>query len=104
MSNQNRELAVIKIDGKYFDIVASRHAMERMEQRNVDKYVIAGNVLALGPERISELQRNNDEAIIIDEVNHVSVVVGFGKNNITIITVIAKSNVFVKNNTQIYNV
>lgn len=104
MSNQNRELAVIKIDGKYFDVVASRHAMERMEQRNVDKYVIAGNVLALGPERISELQRNNDEAIIIDEVNHVSVVVGFGKNNITIITVIAKSNVFVKSNTQIYNV
>lgn len=104
MSNQNRELAVIKIDGQYFDVVASHHAMERMAQRNVDKYVIAGNVLALGPERISELQRNNDEAIIIDEVNNVSVVVGFGKNNITIITVIAKSNVFVKNNTQIYNV
>lgn len=104
MNEQNRELATIKIDGNYYDIIASHHAMERMVERNVDKYVVAGNVLALGPERISELQKNNDEAIIIDEVNNVSVVVGFGKNRITIITVIAKSNVFVKNNTQIYTI
>lgn len=104
MNSQNREIAVTKIDGKYYDIIASNHAMERMTERNVDKYVVAGNVIALGPERIAELQKNNDEAIIIDEVNNVSVVVGFGKNHITIITVIAKANVFVKNNTQIYNV
>lgn len=104
MNNQNRELASIKIDGKHHDIIASHHAMERMVERSVDKYVIAGNVLALGPERINELQKNNDEAIVIDEVNNVSVVVGFGKSYITVITVMAKSNVFVKNNTQIYNV
>lgn len=104
MTEQNRELAVIKIDGKYYDIVASQHAIERMEERKVDKYVVAGNVLALGPERISTLQKNHDEAIIIDEVNNVSVVVGFSKKSITVITVISKSNVFVKNNTQIYNI
>lgn len=104
MNLEDRELAVIKIDGKYHEIIASHHAMERMSERNVDKYVVAGNVIALGKERIAELQQNNDEAIVIDEVANVSVVVGFSKNNITIITVINKSNVFVKNNTQIYNV
>lgn len=104
MNNNNRELASVKIDNQTFDIIASHHAMERMEEREVDPYVVTGNVLALGPERIGQLQINNDEAIIIDEVNDVSVVVGVGEQRITIITVIAKSNVFVKNNTKIYNI
>lgn len=104
MTNQDRKLAIIQIDDKIHEIIASHHAMKRMEKRNVNKYVVAGNVLALGPERIKELQDNEDEAIIIDEANNVSVVVGFSENNITIITVIDKSNVFVKSNTQIYNI
>lgn len=103
MTNSNREIASIKIDGKYIDIIASRHAMERMEERNVDKYVVAGNVIALGPERIAQLQEDNDEAIIIDKENDVSVVVGFNSDKVTIITVIGKANVYVKSGTQIFN-
>ena len=100
----NNELAIIKIGGKIYEINASNHALKRMTQRNVDKFVVAGNVIALGEERISELQAQEDEAIIIDEANNVSVVVGFDAESITIITVINKSNVFVKSNTQIHRI
>lgn len=101
MTNQ---IASIKINNKSYNVVASRHAEERMIQRNVDKFVVAGAVLALGPARIAEMQKNRDEAIIIDKNNNTSVVVGFNPHVITIITVINKSNVFVKENTQIYNI
>lgn len=75
-----------------------------MNERNIDRYVVAGSVVALGPERITKLQEDNDEAMIIDKDNNVAVVVGFGRNSITVITVINKSNVFVKSGTQIYNI
>ena len=105
MANQNeREIASVKINGKVIDIIASRHAMKRMIERNVDKYITASAVLALGHERIAELQDNNDEAIVIDKANNMSVVLGFNKNVITIITVINRSNVFVKNNTEIHHI
>lgn len=102
-TNENRELAMIKIDGKYHKIVASHHAMKRMDKREVDRYVVAGNVIALGADRIRELQANDDEAIIIDKKKNVSVVIGFSKgDDITIITVIDKAeNIFVKNDTEI---
>lgn len=98
------KIAVIEIDGKYINITASGHALDRMEQYEVDKYVVSGNVLALGPERIAELQQKREEAIVIDEVANISVVIGFSKKTVTIITVIDKANVFVKSNTQICNI
>lgn len=63
--------------------------------------MVAGSVLALGPARINRLQSENEEAMIIDKENNVAVVVGFSPEEIVIITVINKSNVFVKENTTI---
>ena len=100
----NRELASIEINNKTYKITASHHAVERMEQRNVDAYVVASSVLALGPDRIDALHAQNEEAMIIDKTNNVSVVVGMSPNSITIITVINRANVYVKENTAIYNI
>ena len=100
----NRELASIQINNKTYTIKASHHAVERMEQRNVNAYVVASSVLALGPDRIDALQAQNEEAMIIDKTNNVSVVVGMSPNSITIITVINRANVYVKENTAIYNI
>lgn len=98
------KIAAIEINGQHINISASGHAIDRMQEYEVNKYVVSGNVLALGPERIAELQQKREEAIIIDEVTNISVVVGFSWKTVTIITVIPKSNVFVKSNTQIYNI
>ena len=94
-------LATIKINKEQYSIRATFHSLERMEQRKIDEYVITGNILALGEETLKELQRTQEEAIIIDETTNSSVVIGFKKNTIKVITVINKSNVFVKSNTRI---
>ena len=96
-------IATTKVNGQTYSVRASGHAVERMEQRGVDKTIVAGNILSLGEKRIAEMQKNNDEAIIIDKQNGVSVVIGFrpNVNQIRILTVIPKSNVFVKSNTKV---
>lgn len=98
---KSKKLMSFNINGRDIDIIASGHAVGRMIERDVNEYVVAGNVIALGPERIQQLQATRDEAIIIDEDKNVSVVVGFSQRRITIITVIDKANVFVKKGTEI---
>jgi len=104
MIDKNKGFITFKTNNKEYSIATSHHASKRMRERNIDMYAVAGSIIALGPERIDELQKNNDEAIIIDKQNNQSVVIGFARKHITIITVIAKSNVFVKDNTRIYNI
>lgn len=99
--HESKKLMSFNINGRDIDIIASGHAVGRMMERNVNEFVVAGNVIALGPERIQKLQASRDEAMIIDEDKNVSVVVGFSQRRITIITVIDKANVFVKKGTEI---
>jgi hypothetical protein len=97
-----REIAKVRIKNKNFRVVTTVHAIERMNQRNIDEYVIAGNVIALG-EHLINLANKDEEAIVIDEITNTAVVIGAHKNGmIFIITVINKSNVFVKNKTKIF--
>ena len=98
---KDKLLAQIKIDGKSYSIRATVHALERMDQRSIDEYVVTGNVLALGNQRLVELQEMQEDAIIIDENTNTSVVITFKKNTIKVVTVINKANVFVKKNTTI---
>ncbi len=97
----NKCLAQIKINNKSYSIRATIHAIERMNQRNVDEYVVAGTVLSLGEARILKLQQQEEDAIIIDKEKNIAVVITFQNNTIKIVTVINKSNVFVKSNTTI---
>ncbi len=94
-------IAQLKINGISYSIRATAHAMQRMDEREIDEYVVSGNIMALGKDKITELQSNNDEAIIIDELKNVAIVIGFKGNRIYVITVINKSNVYVKDNTVI---
>ena len=94
-------IAQLKINDISYSIRATAHAMQRMDEREINEYVISGNIMALGKDKITELQSNNDEAIIIDELKNVAIVIGFKGNRIYVITVINKSNVYVKDNTVI---
>ncbi len=96
-------IATINIGSDTYSIRTSIHAQERMQERNISAYVIAGNILALGKDRLLQLQKSADDFVIIDEVTKTSIVAGFKNNRIFIITVIDKSNVFVKSNTQVVN-
>jgi len=101
MKFKDQVFAELKIDGQTYSIRATAHAMQRMDERQVDEYVVTGNVMALGKDRLKELQEQGDDAVIIDEVRDIAVVFGFNKNKVTIITVINKSNIWVKDGTQI---
>ena len=98
---KSRSLAQIQIEGQSWSVRASGHAIDRMAQRGVDAFAVTGTVIALGPERLQELKEQEAESIIIDQVRDIAVVIGFKGNRIMVVTVIDKSNVFVKSNTTI---
>ena len=97
----DKMIAQIKINKQDYSIRATMHSLQRMQERKIDEYVVAGNVLALGAERLLKLQLAEEEAIIIDKKTNTSIVIAFVKNTIKVVTVIDKSNVFVKDGTRI---
>ena len=70
-----------------------------MEERGVDEYVVAGNVMALRKDRLAELQEEQAEAIVIE--TKVSGGDWLKGNRIMVVTVIDKAKVFVKKGTVI---
>jgi len=100
---KDKGLAQVNIEGRRYGIRATYHALERMEERKIEAETVVGNILLLGKEKIKELQELEQEIIIIDEDTNTSLVIGFKQNKIKVITVINKSNVFVKKGTKIVN-
>lgn len=101
MKAKDKCLSQIKINKQSFSIRATVHSIERMNERGISEYVVTGNILALGDEILKDMQEKQEEAIVIDKVTNTAIVIGFKKNTIKVITVINKSNVFVKDNTRI---
>lgn len=98
---KGKQIAEVKIEKMKISVRASEHALERMEERKVDKFAVAGAIIALG-ERLEALR--GQEAIVIDKEKDLAVVFGITKNTANIITVINKSNVFVKSNTVVEHI
>ena len=103
MKQKKKCIATIDIDSSTYSVRVSDHAQKRMEERNISSYVVAGNILALGKNRLLQLQKAGDDFIIIDDITNTSIVTGFKNNRIFIITVIDKCNIFVKSETRIIN-
>jgi len=100
---QKKCIATINIGGDTYSIRTSKHAQKRMQERDISEYVIAGNILSLGKNRLLQLQKSGEDFIIIDDITNTSIVAGFKNNRIFIITVIDKCNIFVKSETQVVN-
>lgn len=87
----------------------SKHAYNRKCQRcvNINDYVIASNIMALGT---GILSRTGHDVAVIDAVNNFTVIfaVEWSRSkdviDCEIITIINKSDVFVKSKTDIVNV
>ncbi len=100
---RNTCIATIQIGCDTYSIRVSTHAQKRMQERNISSYVIAGNILSLGKNRLLQLQKSGEDFIIIDDITNTSIVAGFKNNRMFIITVIDKCNIFVKSETQVVN-
>ena len=92
-------ISQMKIDDDEYSIRATEHALKRMKQRGVDKYVVAGTVLSLGKDKILEKKKQDADVAVIDKNKGISVVFGFVKNRIRVITVMRKTDIYVKDKT-----
>ena len=87
----------------------SKHAYSRKNERcnSINDYVVASNIMALGT---GILSRTGKDVAVIDNVNNFTVIFAVEwsrKRDVVdceIITIINKSNVFVKSKTDIVNV
>lgn len=99
---ESKEILKFEFSGEHYIVVASIHARERMLERDIEEGVVSSNVVALGRDRLRELCSVNDEAIIIDSDEGISVVAGFlSSNKIFIKTVIDTENIWNRRGTKI---
>ncbi len=105
MTKRNRNIiAQFKINNRNSQIITTKHANERMSERNVDAFHVVSAITSIGTSNLNILNQSNDEAMVIDEDNNLGVVFAIRNNIITVITVIKKNNIFVKDNTELYTI
>ena len=93
-------LKVIDIKNVSYVIKLSQHSIQRIKERNINNNIIINNILSLD---IINIKDCNNHIIIIDRKNNISIVASINKYTITIITVINKSEIFIKEGTEIIN-
>ena len=100
MANKHgKAITQFYIKGEMVSLRTTDHAQERMEQREVNEFVVAGAVLSLG-EKLFEIDENEDFAII-DNDNDTIVIGSRTKNTVYVITVLPRANCYVKEGTKI---
>ena len=91
------------INNQTFNIILTNHATQRFHQRGLDKFQIIGSILALGEKTILHYQNSNKDLMVIDKINNFSIVASINGNDIVIITLIDKSDIFIKEGTTAIN-
>lgn len=89
------------VDNKLFSIKLSKHARERMIQREITKEHIIDNILSLSVKDFRHLRKNSLKAIVINNETKANVVFGFNSrsNVVTVVTVIKKKNPYASKGT-----
>lgn len=98
-----RCLAQIRIEKEIYSVRATGHAIDRMAERKVDEWIVGGDVLALGKERLLNFKRANKDIALIDTKRNITIIMNFKRNTIKILTVIDKADVYVLDGTIIKN-
>lgn len=101
---KDKILVKLLFGDRVYTVRASSHARQRMIDRNIEELVVVGNILALGEERLNELYKLQEEAVIIDEDKGVAIVVKFRLNMLTIITVIDTKYIYNNKGVRIINI
>jgi hypothetical protein len=83
-----------------FTIRLTDHALLRSHERRLDHALMASAILSMGTKKINYYNDKKTDVMIQDTTNNFSVVFNIKKYNINVITVIAKKDCYVKDNTQ----
>jgi len=100
---KDKLLATLKIKGQDYSIRATIHAQKRMVERRIDEYVVSGNILALGYERLMGYRNTDKEFAIVDKIKNVAIIAAMRRNTVIVITVIDKEDIWIKDGTAIFN-
>ena len=91
---KDKFLTVLDLGDKKISVRASVHSLKRMKERRIEEFIILENILALENLKLKELQEAQGKIIIINEEKRTSVLIGFKKNTLNIITVIKNKYIF----------
>lgn len=95
-----------KLRDENWEIKLTYHAWKRINERfdDIDEFTLAGDIIALGEDRLNDLIDREGDCAIIDEDRDLSIIVSFDearRNWIKIITTIDKSDIFTKKGTKV---
>lgn len=85
------------VDNKLFNVIGSRHSMDMLQERNIDKYHVLSSIVGLG-EKLSQYNNNGKHIMISDEKKNISTVFSIENFMIVLVTVIDKGEAFVSRN------
>ncbi|MGM9572489.1 MAG: DUF4258 domain-containing protein [bacterium] len=90
----------VTIKNRKFNVETTTHALQRMEQRMVDKYVVAGIILCLG-ERLLAYNDSGEEIAIVDQHNNLTIIIQVRSYKAVVITVINKTGIYIREGTKL---
>lgn len=98
---KSKELLSFTIDNKTHSVRISGHALERAEQRGITKNIILSEIVALPIDEFTVYTSEQQDVAIIDEQQDIAIILDFRTELVNVITVINKSDIWVKEGTQI---
>lgn len=99
-----KTLMQFTLDNQMMKIVATKHAIKRMNQRKIDQMLVISAITSIGEDNLKKIRRDQSDAMVIDQESNLGVVFAIKGGRITIITTIQKENIFVKNNTELFKI
>jgi len=101
-----KQLITFAFNGKKFEVRATRHALERFTERNIDVNISLGDIISLGKARLYSLAKNGEDVAIINSDKAITTIITFEGNyqetQIRIRTIIKNHRVYIKKGTKIY--
>ena len=86
------------LNEQYFRIEGTTHALERMEEREIDQELVVAIILSLD-EKLLEYNDTGEEVAIIDQEHNLAVIIEVREFKAVVITVIDRANIHVKDGT-----
>lgn len=87
------------LNNKTYSIRLTKHAQQRLIDRQLDLFQIIGSILSLGEKTITAYSGSNRDIFIMDKPNNFSIVCNISAYTITIVTVIDNSDCWIKSGT-----
>lgn len=92
-------VGTVSFENRLFNVVGSKHSLDMLEERNIDKYHVLGSIIALG-KKLIDYNNNGKHIMISDELKNISTIFTVENYMIVLITVIDKGKqVFISRNT-----